>query len=223
MNPGDRGDRGSRREARDGGERGDRGDRERRGLTRRSLLQGVGLAAGGALLGARAAAAEEPTGPRVQGPGAVPLTLRVNGSERAVQAEPRETLLEVLRRGLDLTGAKPVCDRSQCGACTVWLDGATVHACGVLAVEAEGREITTVEGLGTPSALHPVQRAFVEADALQCGFCTPGLVMSCAWAVRTHGAALTEAQVREACAGNLCRCGTYPRVLAAALAAAKGR
>ncbi len=195
-----------------------------RGITRRALFQGAGAAAAArALLGATPAGAEE--GPaatpwRTQGPGAVDVALRVNGAERTLRVEPRVTLLEALRLDLDLTGAKPVCDRSQCGACTVWLDGRTVHACSVLAVEAEGREVTTVEGLGQPGRLHPVQRAFVEEDALQCGFCTPGLVMSVAWAVAQHGPGLSEAQVRRACAGNLCRCGTYPHVLKAALKAA---
>jgi carbon-monoxide dehydrogenase small subunit/xanthine dehydrogenase YagT iron-sulfur-binding subunit len=145
----------------------------------------------------------------------------VNGEERTVEIEPRETLLSVLRLPLDLIGAKPVCDRGQCGACTVWLDGEPVNACTVLGVEAAGHEVTTVEGLGNPKALHVVQAAFVEADAQQCGFCTPGMVMSAAWAVKTHGPALTEAQARAACAGNLCRCGTYPHVLDAALAAAR--
>jgi aerobic-type carbon monoxide dehydrogenase small subunit (CoxS/CutS family) len=103
----------------------------------------------------------------------------------------------------------------------VWLDGEPVPSCSVLALEVEGREVTTVEGLGTPDALHPVQAAFVAEDAAQCGFCTSGMVMSAAWAVKTHGKSLDEARVREACAGNLCRCGTYPHVVRAALRAAK--
>ncbi len=203
---------------------GSRDDPRSRGLTRRALFQGAGAAAAaGAFLQPLEALAEDAaaSGPRTQGPGRVAFTLRVNGKERKVEAEPRETLLDVLRLPLDLTGAKPVCDRGQCGACTVWLDGTPVYACGVLAVEAEGREVTTVEGLGVPDALHPVQEAFVKEDALQCGFCTPGMVMSAAWAVGRHGKDLTEAQARAACAGNLCRCGTYPNVLKAALAAAK--
>ena len=196
---------------------------DRDGVTRRALFKGAGAAAAaGALFrGADALAKESAQGPRVQGPGAVPITLLVNGEEKKVEVQPRDTLLETLRLPLDLTGAKPVCERSQCGACTVWLDGEPVYGCSVLAVEAEGRPITTVEGLGNPKALHVVQKAFVEADAMQCGFCTPGLVMACAHAVKTHGKNLTEDQVRAACAGNLCRCGTYPHVLKAALAAAK--
>jgi aerobic-type carbon monoxide dehydrogenase small subunit (CoxS/CutS family) len=198
---------------------------DRRGITRRRLMQGAGLAAGSGLLRSLDAVAEEAErsgGPRVQGPGPVPVRLRVNGRERTIDVEPRTTLLGALRLPLELTGAKPVCDRGQCGACTVWLDGDTVYACTVLAVEAEGREVTTVEGLGDPRRMHAVQAAFVEEDAQQCGFCTPGMVMSCAWAVRTHGAALTEADAQEATAGNLCRCGTYPHVVRAALRAAKG-
>lgn len=196
----------------------------RRGVTRRALFKGAGAAAAaGAVFRTLDASAKDaaPTGPRVQGPGKTSVTLKVNGEQQKLEVEPRDTLLQVLRLPLDLTGAKPVCDRGQCGACTVWLDGETVYACNVLAVEAEGREVTTVEGLGSPSDLHAVQSAFIEKDALQCGFCTPGLVMSAAWAVSQHGADLTEAEARAACAGNLCRCGTYPHVLEAALTAAK--
>ncbi len=199
-------------------------DAAARGLTRRALFKGAGAAAAaGAVFRSLDAAAKDDAaaGPPVQGPGKTAVTLQVNGTERKVEAEPRETLLQVLRLPLDLTGAKPVCDRGQCGACTVWLDGEPVYACNVLAVEAEGRKVTTVEGLGAPDDLHAVQDAFVQKDALQCGFCTPGLVMSAAWAVEQHGEDLTEEQAREACAGNLCRCGTYPHVLEAALAAAK--
>jgi xanthine dehydrogenase YagT iron-sulfur-binding subunit len=194
------------------------------GVTRRGLLKGAGLAAaaGAVLKPIEAFGKEAPAEGRTQGPGPVPITLRVNGAERSVQAEPRETLLEVLRLPLDLTGAKPVCDRGACGACTVWLDGEPVYACTLLAVECEGREVTTVEGLGTPGAMHPVQSAFVAEDGMQCGFCTPGMVMSCAWAVKQHGKDLTAEQARDATVGNLCRCGTYPHVVAAALRAAKG-
>jgi xanthine dehydrogenase YagT iron-sulfur-binding subunit len=200
-------------------------DSKHRGVTRRALFKGAGAAAAAsALLKPLEALAKdaEKAGPATQGPGKVSITLRVNGREQKVEVEPRETLLQVLRLPLDLTGAKPVCDRGTCGACTVWLDGDPVYACSVLGVEAEGREVTTVEGLGTPEAMHPVQSAFVQEDGLQCGYCTPGFVMSCAAAVKKHGKDLSEAQVREACAGNLCRCGSYPHVIKAALAAAKG-
>ena len=194
------------------------------GVTRRGLLQGAGLAAAAsAALKPLAAWADGVSDDvRVQGPGPVPVKLKVTGAEKAVQVEPRETLLSVLRLPLDLTGAKPACDRGACGACTVWLDGEPVYACTLLAVECEGREVTTIEGLGTPTAMHPMQSAFVREDGMQCGFCTPGMVMSCAWAVKTHGAGVTSEQVRAATAGNLCRCGTYPHVVRAALLAAKG-
>ncbi len=193
-------------------------------LTRRSLMQGAGAAAAaGALLRPFEALAEDADGRvRRTGPGPSRFSLVLNGKERTLTAEPRQTLLEVLRdASVGLTGTKPACDRAQCGACTVWLDGEPVPACSVLAVEAEGREVTTVEGLGSPDAMHPVQAAFVVEDAVQCGFCTPGMVMSVAWAVKTHGQDLEAAEVREACAGNLCRCGTYPHVVQAALRAAK--
>ncbi len=195
-------------------------------LSRRQLFQGAGLAAAGAaILGAREAIARDAAAAedlRTQGPGAVAIRLRVNGTERAIEVEPRTTLLSALRLRLGHTGAKPVCDRATCGACTVWLDGLPVYACSVLAVEAEGRDVTTVEGLGTPAAMHPVQAAFCAEDALQCGFCTPGMVMACAYAVKRYGPDLTEARAREAVSGNLCRCGTHPHVLRAALRAAKG-
>ncbi len=192
------------------------------GLTRRALFKGAGAAAAaGAVFRSLDAAADDKAGPKSQGPGKASVSLKVNDELKTVEVEPRETLLQVLRLPLDLTGAKPVCDRGTCGACTVWLDGEPVYACSVLAVEAEGREVTTVEGLGNPDAMNLVQEAFVQHDALQCGFCTPGFVMSCSYAVKKHGKELTDAQVREACAGNLCRCGTYPHVIKAALAAAK--
>ena len=179
-------------------------DKQRRGVTRRALFKGAGAAAAaGALFRTVDGRADESgAGPVSQGPGKVTVTLRCNGKERKVEVEPRDTLLDTLRLPLDLTGAKPVCERSTCGACTVWLDGAPVYACSVLTVEAEGRDVTTVEGLGSPDAMHAVQAAFVEHDAMQCGFCTPGMVMSCAAAVKEHGKDLTEAQAREACSGQ---------------------
>jgi aerobic-type carbon monoxide dehydrogenase small subunit (CoxS/CutS family) len=203
--------------------RGPDGKEARRGISRRSLIKTAGVAAAaGALHRAGDALAQEQAEqiPGV-GPDAVPVTLEVNGEKRKVTVEPRRTLLDALRTDLDLTGAKRACDRGSCGACTVWLDDEPVYACSILAVEAEGRSVTTVESLGAPDALHPVQEAFRKHDALQCGFCTPGLVMSCAWAVRKHGAGLTREQVLEATSGNLCRCGTYEHVVSACLAAAQ--
>jgi aerobic-type carbon monoxide dehydrogenase small subunit (CoxS/CutS family) len=198
---------------------------KKHGVTRRALFKGAGLAAAsGAVLGPLEALAKEEARTQqvpTQGPGPVAVRIQLNGAEKVLEAEPRHTLLDALRGPLGLTGAKPVCDRGQCGACTVMLDGETVYACTVLAVEPEGHDITTVEGLGTPQSPHALQTAFVEEDGLQCGFCTPGMVVSCAWALQQHGKDLTETQARAATAGNLCRCGTYPHVLRAAVRAAK--
>jgi aerobic-type carbon monoxide dehydrogenase small subunit (CoxS/CutS family) len=196
------------------------------GITRRDLFKTAGLAAAAtAVIGPAETFAKEPAaggGVRTQGPGAVAITLTVNGAARPVTVEPRETLLDVLRLPLDLTGAKRVCDRGSCGACTVLLDGLPVNACMVLAVDAEGRAVTTVEGIASSDG-KPLIDAFVREDAMQCGFCTPGMVVACHAAVQRHGKGLTAEQAREATSGNLCRCGTYPHVLQAALAAAKGR
>ena len=198
-------------------------DRDRSGLTRRELFKGVGA---GALVGAVATgaarsgeAARAGGGATVVGPGATSFELSVNGQARKVTAEPRATLLDVLRDHLELTGAKPVCDRGACGACTVHLDGKAICACMLLALDAVGREVTTVEGLAHGDALSPLQAAFVEHDALQCGFCTPGMLMSCA-ALLAENAKPTLGDVKHAVAGNLCRCGTYPKVFEATLAVA---
>lgn len=154
------------------------------------------------------------------GPGPAAIDLNVNGSVRRLVIEPRVTLLRALREHLGLTGTKLVCDRGACGACTVWLDGNPVTSCMVLAVDARGHEITTIEGLGDPTRMHPVQSAFVAEDALQCGFCTPGMVMSVAAALKRNPVA-SEDEIRNAVAGNICRCGTYPHVFTAALKAAR--
>src|SRR5262245_27933867 len=193
------------------------------GVTRRDLLRGASLAAAAPTVLApalKAIAEGEATEVRVQGPQPVEITLKVNGKDRKVSVEPRETLLDVLRVPLDTTGPKPACDRGACGACTVHLDGKAVYACTVLAVDADGHAITTAEGLVDGDG-RAVIDAFVKHDAMQCGFCTPGMVMACAAAVAEHGPSLTIEQARAATAGNLCRCGTYPHVLEAALAAAK--
>jgi aerobic-type carbon monoxide dehydrogenase small subunit (CoxS/CutS family) len=187
------------------------------GVSRRTFLKtaGVGAAATG-LLGATPAV----TGPTLLGPDAVPLALKVNGAARTVTVEPRVTLLRALRNHLDLTGAKEICDRGACGGCTVLLDGKPIASCLMLAADAVGHEITTVEGLGTPEKMSPVQAAFVEADALQCGFCTPGFVVASTALLKENPNPSLD-QVKDALAGNLCRCGTYPRVFEAVLKAAK--
>ncbi len=144
----------------------------------------------------------------------------MNGAPRQVTVEPRVTLLAALRDHLDLTGAKQVCDRGACGACTVLLDGEPVKSCLMLAADAEGHEITTVEGLGTPEALSPLQQAFVDADAMQCGFCTPGFVVAgTAFLAKHPDPSLDE--VKHGLAGNLCRCGTYGRIFEAVQKAAR--
>jgi xanthine dehydrogenase YagT iron-sulfur-binding subunit len=150
---------------------------------------------------------------------AVEVTLRVNGEDRQVVIEPRVTLLDALRERFELTGTKKGCDRGECGACTVLVDGRRIKSCMTLAIMQEGREVTTVEGLGTPGRPHPVQTAFVEHDGLQCGFCTPGQVMS-AVALISEGHAGSDDEIREWMSGNLCRCAAYPGILAAVRAAA---
>jgi xanthine dehydrogenase YagT iron-sulfur-binding subunit len=155
----------------------------------------------------------------------VALTLRVNGTERTLQAEPRMTLAQALRGPLGLTGTKIACNRGACSACTVWLDGVPVCSCMMLAIDAEKRSVTTIEGLAKGETLHPVQAAFIEHDALQCGFCTPGMVMSCA-ALFERTPHPTAESIKAAISGHYCRCGTYPHVIAAMLAvgaAPKGR
>ena len=148
------------------------------------------------------------------GSGLVTLTLTVNGTSREIEVEARTTLAQVLRDVLGLTGTKVACDRGACGACTVWLDGVPVYSCMLLAVNVGCRSVTTIEGLAQAGALHPVQQAFIDQDAVQCGFCTPGMIMTCAALLRDRPACNAH-DVREAISGNLCRCGTYPHVLAA--------
>ena len=148
------------------------------------------------------------------GSGSLTLTLTVNGATREIEVEPRTTLAQTLRDVLGLTGTKVACDRGACGACTVWLDGAPVYSCMLLALNVAGRSVATIEGLAQTDALHPVQQAFIDQDAVQCGFCTPGMIMSCAALLRDRPD-FSAHDVREAISGNLCRCGTYPHVLAA--------
>jgi xanthine dehydrogenase YagT iron-sulfur-binding subunit len=191
------------------------------GVSRRGFLKGIGIGtvATGLLspVGLEEAAAREG---ELVGPQAIRLTLHINGKAHQLSVEPRVTLLDALRNQLDLTGAKKVCDRGTCGSCTVLMDGKPVYACSVLAIEAIGREITTIEGLGTPENLSAVQSAFVKHDAQQCGFCTPGFVVASTAFVRAHPNADPE-QIRAGLGGNLCRCGTYAGVLLAVADAVK--
>ena len=147
------------------------------------------------------------------------VTFRLNGDERSLAVEPRRTLLDALRVDLSLTGTKKVCDMGNCGACTVLLDGRAVYACLTLAVECAGREVTTIEGLAHGSELDPVQRAFIEADAFQCGFCTPGQIMSLR-GLLNHTPDPSDDEIQRAVSGNLCRCGAYRHILEAGRLAA---
>ena len=192
-------------------------------LSRRDFLRGG--AAGALTTGAvsKTLTSEQPGTPYQEtlGPGRVPITLEINGTTRRLDLEPRVTLLDALRDRLDLTGAKKVCDRGTCGACTILLEGKPVYSCSVLAIEAQGKPITTVEGLGSVDQLHPVQAAFIENDAQQCGFCTPGFVVACkAFLDRTPHP--TAEQVEKGLGGNLCRCGTYAGIRKALVAVGRG-
>ena len=189
-------------------------------FSRRSFLKTAGV--GAAATTVVGVAAKSQGAPVILGPDAVTLTLKVNGAARPVTVEPRVTLLDALRDHLDLTGAKQICDRGGCGGCTVLLDGEPVKSCLMLAADAEGHEITTVEGLGTPEKMSPVQQAFVEKDALQCGFCTPGFVVAAtAFLAKNPDPSLD--QIKHGLSGNLCRCGTYGRVFEAVQSAAKAK
>ena len=157
---------------------------------------------------------------KVVGPGSVSIQLKINGKLKSLKIEPRTTLLDALRDRLDVTGAKRVCDRGTCGACTVLLNAKPVYACSVLAIEAQGQDIVTVEGLGSPEHLHPLQEAFIANDAQQCGFCTPGFVVACK-AFLDGNPDPTLEEVQKGLGGNLCRCGTYAGIGPAVLDAAK--
>lgn len=183
-------------------------------------MQRAGLG-GSALLSSEVDAAPlTGDGTLAAGPGPAPIILIVNGKTHNLQLEPRVTLLDALRNSLDYTGAKKVCDRATCGSCTVILDGAPVYGCTVLAIEAQGRDIQTIEGLAASDAPHALQKSFVEHDALQCGFCTPGFVMACKALLDKNRYPLAE-QVRSELGGNICRCGAYSGIRQAVLDAAR--
>lgn len=192
------------------------------GVSRRDFLKISSISAAAVpVLGTRVVhAAGTPV--KLYGPGKVPVELTVNGKKYSVQLEPRVTLLDALRDQLDLTGAKRVCDRAECGSCTVIMDGKAVYACAVLAIEAQGKPITTVESFMDGDNLHRIQQAFVDNDASQCGFCTPGFVVAFKAFLDKHPNATPE-EIRRGLRGNLCRCGTYHGLqLAAAQMAHKG-
>ena len=195
--------------------------------SRRRFLKGVGIAGAGAALAdsllTKVEAAETQAGGTKPVAGTLDVALNINGKKRTARVEPRTTLLNTLRNNLDppITGPKLVCDAGTCGACTVLLDGKPVYSCLVLAIDAMGKEITTVEGLGSPGSMNAVQSAFCDKDALMCGFCTPGFVTTLSAYLKKNPNP-SDQEVRDACKGNFCRCGTYPRIFEAALAAAKG-
>ena len=189
--------------------------------SRRTFLKSLGTAAvtaAAARAQSVAAELEKANAEKITGPGAVPVTLKVNGTTLKLMLEPRVTLLDALRNYSSLTGAKDGCDRAACGACTVLMDDLPIYSCQKLAIEAQGREITTIEGLAKNGKLSPVQQAFWDRDALQCGYCTPGFIMSVT-ALLKFNPHPTADEVKHACAGNLCRCGTHPHILQAALQA----
>lgn len=178
------------------------------GVSRRDFLKISGISAAAVpLLGNKTAEAEQ-SAAKIQGPGKVPFALNINGKKHSLQLEPRVTLLDALRDDLQITGAKRVCDRAECGACTVLMDNKLVYACSVLAIDAQHRQITTVEILMQGEKLHPIQQAFVENDASQCGFCTPGFVLA-AKAFLEKYPNPTPDDIRRGLSGNICRCGTY--------------
>ena len=193
---------------------------DRVGVSRRDFLKSAGLggvatAAAGAIAPSEA---EAQTGPAVIGPGDVPVTLIVNGTRVNLKIEPRVTLLDALRNRADLTGNKRVCDRGSCGACTMIVDGRTVYSCSTLAIDVQGKQIRTVDGLARGDALHPVQQAFCDVDALMCGFCTPGFVVATVALLEKYPNATPE-QARKELDGNVCRCGTFVRIMEAAMKA----
>jgi xanthine dehydrogenase YagT iron-sulfur-binding subunit len=195
---------------------------DRYSFSRRSFLKTFGTTAAVAATGRAEAVAQElakANAEKTYGPDAVPVTLTVNGKPLKLQLEPRVTLLEALRNHSNLTGSKEVCDRATCGACTVLFDGTPVYSCSKLAIDSQGHEITTIEGLAEGGKLTNVQQAFIDQDALMCGYCTPGFVMSITALLKKNPRPNAE-EVKHACAGNLCRCGTYPRIMQAAFKAA---
>jgi xanthine dehydrogenase YagT iron-sulfur-binding subunit len=192
-------------------------------VSRRGFIRGVGIGSGAlgtGILETGALAEPQAAAGKTAGPDAVPITLRINGKPYNVSLEPRVTLLDAMRNHLDLTGAKRVCDRGTCGACTTIINGKVVYSCTVLAIDAQGKDIQTIEGLAANGKLHPVSAAFVHNDGQQCGYCTPGFVMA-AKGFLDRNPNPTYEQVQKGLGGNLCRCGTYVGVRKAVLDASK--
>jgi len=192
-------------------------------VTRRTLL---GATVGGLAMGSVEGRADDtaPVNPAPSAPGspgAIDIVLQINGSQVALAVDPRTTLLDALREQIGLSGTKKGCDRGSCGACTVHIDGRRVLSCLTLAARAQDRAITTIEGLARGDALHPVQAAFLHHDGFQCGYCTPGQIMSAA-ALIEEGHTKSDAEIREWMSGNICRCGAYANIVAAIRDAAQG-
>ena len=196
--------------------------KSQKGFSRRGFLSGVGIGTGavGAGLLEPAAIASPAGGAVVAGPGPVPITLNINGKPVNLTVEPRVTLIEALRDRLELTGAKRVCDRGTCGACTVLINGKSVYSCTTLAIDAQGKNIETIEGITSPEKMHPISQAFCDNDAQQCGYCTSGFVMASKGFLAEHPSPTVD-DVKHGLGGNLCRCGTYVGLRAAVLQAAK--
>jgi len=195
------------------------------GISRRSFLKAAGVAGGAVTAGllikpsGRVRAAPPPVAEPL-GPGPVEVTLEVNGKKRVLKLEPRVTLLEALREHLGLTGTKRICDHGECSACTVLVDGRATCACMTLALDAQGKKITTIEGLAQGKTLHALQKAFIDHDAFQCGFCTPGMILS-AYGLLKENPQPSYSEILQGMEDNLCRCGAHKRIVEAIQAAAK--
>jgi xanthine dehydrogenase YagT iron-sulfur-binding subunit len=192
-------------------------DWTKKNVSRRVFLAHLGLAGAAAATGGSLPAdaeADKESSDKVEIPGAIPLSFTVNKRKYELKVDPRTTLLDCLRENLNITGTKKGCDHGQCGACTVHLEGRRINSCLTLAIMCQSQEVTTIDGLGTPERLHPMQKAFVDCDAYQCGYCTSGQIMS-ATALLQEGCGKSDAEIREAMSGNICRCGAYQNILAA--------
>lgn len=194
-------------------------EKTKKAFSRRGFIKGASLAGGAISTGILETPAEAAPGNTV-GPAAVPITLKINGKPVNVTVEPRTTLLDAMRNQIGLTGAKRVCDRGTCGACTSIVNGKAVYSCTTLAIDAQGKDIQTIEGIAPEGKMHPVSAAFVSNDAQQCGYCTPGFVVAAKNFLDRHPNPTYE-QVERGLGGNLCRCGTYVGVRKAVLEAAK--
>jgi xanthine dehydrogenase YagT iron-sulfur-binding subunit len=190
------------------------GDLTKAGFNRRTFITGAAGAAVMGPLSARAAGADANSPPAQDPASPVSLSLRINGEDKSLNLDARTTLLDALREHVGLTGSKKGCDHGQCGACTVLADGRRVLSCLTLALAAQGQDIRTIEGLAEGDRLHPMQQAFIEQDAFQCGYCTPGQIMS-AIACMQEGHASSDEEIREYMSGNICRCAAYPNIVAA--------